>query len=556
MNRTTLVFCIILLGVPAAAQSRPAAKAPPGPAAEWLAVCSRCPSPTVIAKTGIGTAHAVAEARMTGPALRESCMETDPQAVEACVRRETANPKLYRATADCLAGRITPIDGNHYRLAGVWDDSDIGGGRTKWRGADGAIVGRDNASNGLAISQQWEVLCPGPPPLNAAAAPAGPGAAPSVASAAPPPAARPAVCTGQPFCAEGPSFAATVADFRTSSASGIKLATASVRFQNKLARPVILGYVAGSGVVTDDQGNRYLVATSDGVRGIGWIGNGQADPKFMLRPGETGDARFEMAWRWSGREIFGLKFDMEFTVREMLPTPSGQLRLGPEHPISFRGLANAAASAPAVLASSTSAPAAASIAPAQPPAPLDQAPAANAPDACAGIPRCFHAGPFLAEVQQISSSVAGGRHHVLRFTVRFRNLSSQQLILATTYNSLVAVDNEGHRYGMTPQEAVSGMGISASNRADPQFVLNPGQSRTAAFQVYRRNSGPPTGVSYTFDASVEQLEILPSQQIRSVRQYSLNFPNLAVSGMSGAAPPESLGDTGRKLVDLMRGKKK
>ena len=61
----------------------------------------------------------------------------------------------------CTRGRITAVDGATYTLDGVWDASDLGAGRTRWRDAGGKIVGRDNASGGLDVSQQWEVLCPG-----------------------------------------------------------------------------------------------------------------------------------------------------------------------------------------------------------------------------------------------------------------------------------------------------------------------------------------------------------------------------------------------------------
>src|SRR6185295_12591064 len=83
----------------------------------------------------------------------------------------------YRASADCPAGKITTIDGQSYTLAGVWDASDVGAGRTKWKDASGQIVGRDNASGGLGISQQWEVLCPGPVKATSAAKPVSPKAA-------------------------------------------------------------------------------------------------------------------------------------------------------------------------------------------------------------------------------------------------------------------------------------------------------------------------------------------------------------------------------------------
>jgi len=391
------------------------------------------------------------------------------------------------------------------------------------------------------------------------------------------PAAAPSSCAGNARCAETGSFAATITDFRTSNVSRYKVVTAAVRFQNKLTRPIILGYVNGSGVTTDDQGNRYQVTGADGVRGIGAIGNGQVDPKFTIRPGESGDARIEMVWGWSGREVFGLTFEMEFTVREMAQLPSGQFRLGPEHPLRFRGLSNnAGGPAPAAV---PVAPTAAPGPPAAPSAPAslaeslpgngaanEPAPAAAAvaaaatgPDPCTGLARCFSAGAFGADIQNISSSVYGGRHHILRFNVRIRNVSAQPMILAYTWNSIVVADNAGQRYAQTATQAVTGMGTVTGRSADPQFVLRPGESKTVAFQAMRRNSGKPTGLSYTLDLSLEQLEVLPSQQVRSVRQFSLNFPDLTISGMAnlapGAAPQaESLSQTGRKIVDLFKKK--
>jgi hypothetical protein len=101
------------------------------------------------------------------------------------------------------------------------------------------------------------------------------------------------------------------------------------------------------------------------------------------------------------------------------------------------------------------------------------------------------------------------------------------------------------------------MGVVSSGKADPQFVLSPGQARNVAFEVIRTNTGPtPPGTSFTFDTSIEQLEILPSQQIRSVRQFSLNFPDLTTSAMSAAAPAASVGEASQRIVDLFRAKKK
>jgi hypothetical protein len=128
----------------------------------WLSLCSKCLDPSITATSGLGTAKAVAEARISREDIKGWCENWSPED-HGCVARELANPGnkgAFKATADCTAGRIHTILGEDFTYAGLWDNSDIGGGRSKWRDKSGQIVGRDNASNGLAISQQWEVLCP------------------------------------------------------------------------------------------------------------------------------------------------------------------------------------------------------------------------------------------------------------------------------------------------------------------------------------------------------------------------------------------------------------
>lgn len=145
----------------------------------WLSVCSKCPSPSITRTSGLGTSNAVAEAKMTRAELEGWCENWAPENRQ-CLQQQLASTDLnqpYRATADCPGGRITPIDGQTYAYAGTWT-TDVGKGRSRWRDASGKIVGQDNASNGLAISQQWEVLCPGasgtPKATAAAARPAAP----------------------------------------------------------------------------------------------------------------------------------------------------------------------------------------------------------------------------------------------------------------------------------------------------------------------------------------------------------------------------------------------
>ncbi len=153
-RRPIVVAAIVMLGSSTTA----------GAAEEWLSLGSKHWAPTITSKSGIGTANATAEAKVTRQEIEGWCANWSP-GDKGCAQRELASPeakKIYRASADCTRGRITPVDGNTYTLAGTWDSSDIGAGRTRWRDASGKIVGRDNASGGLGISQQWEVLCPGP----------------------------------------------------------------------------------------------------------------------------------------------------------------------------------------------------------------------------------------------------------------------------------------------------------------------------------------------------------------------------------------------------------
>ena len=124
------------------------------------------PSPVITTIKGVGSANAVAEARMNATVLGDHCAAhaTVYPSRAACLKmmQKEFGSKVFRATADCTTGRISTTSGLAYTLDGVWDKTDIGGGRTRWRDADGNVVGRDLINNGLHISQQWETLCPGP----------------------------------------------------------------------------------------------------------------------------------------------------------------------------------------------------------------------------------------------------------------------------------------------------------------------------------------------------------------------------------------------------------
>lgn len=354
------------------------------------------------------------------------------------------------------------------------------------------------------------------------AAGAGAGAPAGQTSGKPTASTGPSVCAGTPHCTEVKPFAATVTDFRTSSAGATKVVTINMRFQNRTDAPLILGYVQGSGIVTDDRGNRYVVSGQGSVRGIGEITGGRFDPKFTLQPGEASDARIEFQWTPQRGQIFGTTYGVELAVREIESLPSDQYQLGKEYALKLDGFT---AGTPVA-----SAPPGAGAAPAGAGAATAAAPA-DAPDACAGRERCYNAGPFAAEVTQVTTSKVTYYLYV-HLKVKVRNVSAQPLVLGWQYGSGAVIDDAGNRYAA---KTVKGIGLVTGNSADPQFALNPGQSRAFTIDYVLRPGRAVMGTSYTADFVLQQLEILPSRQVRSVREYAVGYQDLRAGNSSGAA---------------------
>jgi hypothetical protein len=316
-------------------------------------------------------------------------------------------------------------------------------------------------------------------------------------------------CAGQEHCTAVPGLTATITDFRESVGGYNRFVTFTVRFRNTSSRPLILGLVRGSAVTTDDRGNRYGTGT---VRGIGEIVGNTFDSKFTLRPGESGDARIETAWR-AVNQIYGTAFELDLAVREIDLVGSNQYALGKEHALHWDGFG-------------TAPPVAVAVAPAPVAAPAAEAPA---PEPCPEKKNTWcQAGLFVAEVTRLTPSKSGYNQNV-QFTVRFRNLSRQPLVLAYTAGSAVVVDDIGNRYG-SYDNLVRGIGISRGNQVNASFALRGGETRDASFTLAFRAVTKPVGSTYTFDFSAEQLEILAGNQIRSVREFAVGFRDLTASG--------------------------
>ena len=127
--------------------------------------------------------------------------------------------------------------------------------------------------------------------------------------------------------------------------------------------------------------------------------------------------------------------------------------------------------------------------------------------------------------------------------------------------SAVLIDNFGNRYVPSGNgEDLKGMGRVDAAKADPQFVLQPNQSRAATFSQARiTQANTPIGVGYAFDVTIAHLEVLYNgQQVRTVREHTMTYPDFALGGPTGAgatgsttATPST--DTLKGTADAIRG---
>jgi hypothetical protein len=325
-------------------------------------------------------------------------------------------------------------------------------------------------------------------------------------------------CAANASCVETRSFVATVTSLRTSKQGANRVLTATVRFENKTAKPLTLGYVSDSGLALDELGNRYLVPGPGAVRAIGEISGTNFDPKFTLPPGEGSDAKFELSWD-AGKNKAGVSFELDLAIRELAATGADQFKLGQEHAVHFDALGQKA------VATNAAAP----------------APSPKSTDPCGGSSRCFNAGAFIAEVTQVTPTAMakGVRHHVVAFTIRFRNISDKPVILGYQASSSSAVDNFGNGFTWgrpgTYDTSVKGIGIVSARSADTQFSLAPNQARTATFNIIRYNAVPPIGESWNYNVVIAEVEIQPGQVVKSVRENSVSFERLAPGSFPGAS---------------------
>jgi hypothetical protein len=285
---------------------------------DWISLCSKCLSPSVNSKSGVGTTNAVATGKVTLKDAEMWCGSWEPDN-KACPKEQLASEKgqSYKISANCSAGKFTSSDGTVYtHTKEVWDASDIGKGRPKFRAADGKFVGRDNASGGLDLAANWDILC---------------GAAHAAEADA---------CVGKQHCDSNKLFSAEVIGLTGTIVGGrhhyVKM---NVRFHNLTDHPIILAYVTGTSSGVDNLGNAYgwgRPGTHDvSTQGIGLLEGRKADTQFQLEPGESRNAMFGIIRYQAARTPIGNSYTYNMTIAELHKLGGASVESAKQYTLNF-----------------------------------------------------------------------------------------------------------------------------------------------------------------------------------------------------------------------------
>lgn len=148
-------------------------------------------------------------------------------------------------------------------------------------------------------------------------------------------------CAGAAHCqATGPIVARVVRVNVTCSGNVTAYQTVrtTIRFTNAGTEPLVLGYLNGSGRVSDNTGQAYRWSSK--AYGIGVVSGSAADPQFRLAPGESREAAFESTLQYNVRRAQpGNLFSHDVTIVQLAIVGPSQMRTLHEYALSFSDLA-------------------------------------------------------------------------------------------------------------------------------------------------------------------------------------------------------------------------
>ena len=160
-------------------------------------------------------------------------------------------------------------------------------------------------------------------------------------------------------------------------------------------------------------------------------------------------------------------------------------------------------------------------------------PAAGQAAGCAGQTGCIEVASFIATVTGFRPATQGGAATVA-LTLEFRNKSARPLVVGYLENTGVATDDLGNRYTIAPGE-VGGIGVVGTNRFDPRFVLQPGETGVVNLQFISAGAGgAAAGSSWNIEIGIREIDKLSEKQYKLGKTHLLQFRGYR--GRGGAAP--------------------
>ena len=403
------------------------------------------------------------------------------------------------------------------------------------------------------------------------------------AAPAAPPVVTSDACAGTPRCFNAGHFAATlgyVAVSKQDNPSGmVRNVKLTIKLRNLTDQPLILAYRGGSGQLVDDEKNRYGNESYGGesfVKGIGINTGRDANPEFVLDPHESRDVILDNSIRLGKTAIYGVTYSYDLTIDELVvqgnrarPTRSSAITFrdikepsrggdepevasaagieavdaagGENEDLGLSGIPDDAATAQRVESRG------ALVAPPSP-----------AQDACGTTPNCFSAGRFIATVTRVWSrhlTYQSPAVQLVKLTIRLRNVSDKQVVLAYKAASGELTDDTGRRFrneSYGGKEYVSGIAIG-DNTTDPLLVLGPGEARDATFDNYlAMGKTDPVGTVFGYDQVLQELELLPNGQTRATRTDAVGFHDLRESPRSATKATDTTSyDAGRFVARII-----
>ena len=194
-----------------------------------------------------------------------------------------------------------------------------------------------------------------------------------------------------------------------------------------------------------------------------------------MQPGQAADARFELWWRWNGRDIIGQRaWDIDLTIREVSEVAPGQYRFGQEHALQFKGVAvgNMTSAAPAggCAGDGFRRSGAARRRPLRRPRPAAPATGCRPISRMRASGRCVASTPARSSAEILTATATREQSyarpwHTVSMNIRFRNKTTEPIILGYVVPTGVLIDDLGNRYAPAgaPNDA-KGIGKVQANK--------------------------------------------------------------------------------------------